>query len=133
MIITAKAQGYSKALVETRGHAILCDQPTNNGGEDEGMTPTELLVGALAACGLYYAAQYLKARNLPADALEVSVEAEKAAAPARLGSFRIVLKTAALEERHHEPILRAVKSCVVHNTLTHGPTIEVQLETAPAS
>jgi uncharacterized OsmC-like protein len=125
MEIRAIAQGYAQGRVETRGHTIICDQPEGNGGSDQGMTPTEMLGAALAGCGLYYAAQYLKTRGLSAEGLEVHLHAEKASAPARIGRFRLEIKTPPLEEQHREPLLRAVKACVVHNTLKHAPEIEV--------
>ncbi|MCL5746152.1 MAG: hypothetical protein M1541_19855 [Acidobacteria bacterium] len=54
--------------------------------------------------------------------------AEKAMQPARLGSFRIeVVAPAAEGERHREAILRAVKACLIHNTMLHTPAIEIVL------
>lgn len=114
---------------EARGHRVLCDQPQDNGGEDVGMTPPEFLLASLATCAAFYAAQYLKTRGLPGAGLEVKVTAEKAKAPARLGSFRIQVQVPGLEdERHREGVLRSVHACVVHNTLLNAPAIEVSVE-----
>ncbi len=52
--------------------------------------------------------------------------------PARLGSFRIGVTVPALEERHQAPLLRAIKTCLVHNTLLGQPSIEVVLRSHPA-
>jgi uncharacterized OsmC-like protein len=125
MEVKARAQGFARFVIETRGHEVVSDQPVSNGGEDSGMTPTELMAGALAGCGAYYAAQYLKTRGLSVEGLEVKVVAEKASAPARIGSFRLEIQTAPMDEKHYEPMLRSVKSCVVHNTLTHSPSVEI--------
>ena len=35
------------------------------------MTPPELFLASLGTCAAYYAAEYLNARDLPADGLEV--------------------------------------------------------------
>ena len=51
--------------VKARHHTIYTDQPEDNGGFDEGMTPPELLLGSVGACAGHYAIQYLKARHLP--------------------------------------------------------------------
>jgi hypothetical protein len=59
----------------------------------------------------------------------VRVNAEKAIQPVRIGSFRIEVTAPGLEPRHHEGILRAVKLCLVHNTLVHPPSIETVLKT----
>lgn len=109
---------------------MICDQPLDNGGSDEGMSPPELLLASLATCAAYYAAQYLKARGLPADDLNVRVSAEKAAQPVRLASFQIDLTAPILEDRHKGGLLRAVKTCLIHNTLLGSPDIEVSVNTA---
>src|SRR5262245_11710931 len=107
----------SKFEVAARGHRIICDQPLDNGGEDAGISPPEFCLASLGTCAGYYAAQYLKTRSLSCDGLTVKVEADKALKPARLASFRIEVSVPALEERHRDPLLRAVKSCLIHNTL----------------
>jgi putative redox protein len=117
----------SKFEVAARGHRLICDQPLDNGGSDEGMSPPEFLLASLATCAAYYAAQYLKARGLPAEDLGVRVTAEKALKPARLASFRIEVTGPVLEEHHQAGMLRAVKACLIHNTLLGQPSIEIAL------
>ena len=129
MEVTAEYLGDAKLEVQARGHRVVCDQPAENGGSDSGMTPPELLLASLATCAGYYAAQYLKARKLPAEDLKVRVSAEKAQQPARLGSFRIEVTAPRLDERHQAGILRAAKACLIHNTLLGQPTMEVVVET----
>jgi putative redox protein len=116
----------------SRGHKVVCDQPQSNGGNDSGMTPPEFMLVSLGACAGFYAAQYLKARSLPTEGLEVHVHAGKASQPARLGSFHIEVDSpVAGDERHREGLLRAVKTCLIHNTLIHPPVIEIAIG-APA-
>ncbi len=115
-----------------RGHRVLCDQPVSNSGEDAGMSPPEFLLVSLGTCAGFYALQYLRTRSLPLDGLKVRVIAEKAAQPARLGSFRIEVAVPELEPHHREGVLRAVKACLVHNTLMHPPAIETVLTSAAA-
>ncbi len=126
-----KYLGGGKFEVETRGHKIVCDQPEDNGGENQGMTPPELLLASLATCAGFYASQYLKARSLSTDGLAVRVTAEKAKQPARVGSFQIYVEApgAGGEPRHKEGLERAVKACLIHNTLLHPPAIELYIDT----
>src|SRR6266536_1866928 len=35
---------HFKFAIHSRSHSIICDQPADNGGEDSGMTPPELLL-----------------------------------------------------------------------------------------
>ncbi len=130
MEVSAHYLGNSKFEVAARGHRVICDLPLDNGGSDEGMSPPEFLLASLATCAAYYAAQYLKTRGLPAGDLEVRVNAEKATQPARLASFRIEVTAPGLDDRHQAGILRAVKACLIHNTLLGLPHIEIAVNQA---
>ena len=112
-----------------RGHSVICDQPPVNGGADEGMTPPEFLLAALGTCAGFYAVQYLKTRSLATDGLNVKVTAEKAVQPARIGRFQIEVIVPGLDPQHEAGVLRAVKVCLVHNTLLHTPAVDVALRT----
>lgn len=125
MQTTIRYLGDVRFEAEARGHKVICDQPAENHGTDQGMTPPEFLLASLGTCAGYYAAEYLRTRGLPAAGLEIRVEAAKAAQPARLGSFRIELTLPAMEQRHKEGVMRAVRACLVHNTLLHAPSIEI--------
>ena len=119
--------GEVKFEAIARGHRVICDQPAGNGGLDSGMTPPEYLLVSLGTCAGFYAAQYLKTRSLPADGLRIKVTAEKATQPARLGRFQIEVTAPDLDPQHHAGILRAVKACLIHNTLLHAPAIDIVL------
>ena len=114
----------------TRGHRIVCDQPVENSGTDAGMSPPELLLASLGTCAMYYAVEYLRVRSVPADGVSVRVTAEKALKPARLASFRIHVQAPALDARQVEGMERAVKHCLIHNTLLNAPAMEIVVETA---
>jgi len=109
---------------------VICDQPVDNGGSDAGMSPPEFLLASLATCAAYYAAQYLKTRKLPAQDLKVRVSAEKVLRPARLTSFHIEVAVPGLDDHPQAGTLRAVKSCLIHNTLLRGSSIEIAINAA---
>ena len=113
---------------EARGHRILCDQPLENRGTNLGMSPPELLLASLGSCAAYYAAEYLNTRGLSTEGLRVQVSAEKATQPARLGAFHIEVTVPELEERHEAGIHRAVKACLIHNTLMQAPHIDIAIQ-----
>jgi uncharacterized OsmC-like protein len=119
---------HVRFAVQACSHSIVCDQPAENGGEDSGMTPPELLLASLGSCAAFYAVQYLKARNLGDEGVEVSVTAEKLKQPARLGNFRIhVSCPAILTAEQTEGLMRSVHSCLIHNTLLSHPEVKIEL------
>jgi uncharacterized OsmC-like protein len=128
MEVTIKHLDRVKFAIHSRSHTILCDQPADNGGEDSGMTPPELLLASLGSCAAFYAVQYLKTRRLAESGVEVSVTAEKLKQPARLGNFRVhVSCPVALTEEQTEGLMRSVHHCLVHNTLLTPPEIQIEL------
>ncbi len=128
MELTVNYLGNFQFEAETRGHKVLCDQPIEDHGDDEGMTPTELMLVSLAACSGHYAVYYLKTRNLPKEGLRVKVEAEKAASPARIGKFKITVEAPALTDPHHiEGVRRSVAKCLVKNTMMMPPEFDVAI------
>lgn len=116
--------------ITARRHAIVSDQPAENGGFDEGMTPPELLLASLGSCAGFYAAQYLRKRKLATEGTLVRVTAEKATNPARLDDFRIALEIPAeVTENDIEGIEQSVRHCLIHNTLLHPPKMSIEIKT----
>ncbi len=116
--------------IKARQHVIECDQPAENGGFDEGMTPPELMLASLGSCAAFYAAAYLRKHQLAEGGTKVRVTAQKRKddGPVRLDDFRITIDVpAGLEQKHVEGVQRAVHQCLIHNTLLHPPTIAIEI------
>jgi putative redox protein len=120
--------------VQARNHSVICDQPQENGGDDAGMTPPELLLASLGACAEFYAVQYLRTRKLDDSGVEVTVSAEKLLQPARLGNFRIqVTCPCELTAEQMEGLQRSVHHCLIHNTLLSAPKVEIDFAVGVAA
>lgn len=129
MEIQVEHLGAVQFEIKARQHTIVSDQPTDNGGFDEGMTPPELLLASLGSCAAFYAAQYLKKHNLATEGTIVRVTADKAKGPARLDNFRIALEVpCALDQKDLEGIEQSVQHCLIHNTLLHTPSIAIEVK-----
>jgi uncharacterized OsmC-like protein len=93
------------------------------------MSPPEFLLVSLGTCAGYYATQYLKTRGLDPGRVTVRVSAQKALQPARLNSFIVEVDAPDVATKYHEGLLRSVKACLIHNTLSHGAAVDVHLNT----
>lgn len=123
--------GDAQFEAEARGHRIVSDQPLDNGGADEGMTPPEFLLASLGTCAGFYAVQYLKARNLATEGVKVKVRCDKVAGPARLDNFVIAIETPGeLTEKDAEGVRRAAGKCLVKNTMLMPPSMTVAVASA---
>jgi len=132
MEITVEHLGSMQFEIKARGHSVVSDQPAENGGFDEGMTPPELLLASLGSCAGFYAAQYLRKQKLASEGTRVRVTCEKAKGPvARLTNFIVEVDTPVeLSEEHRKGVKEAVEHCLVHNTLLHSPKIELKVRGA---
>lgn len=126
MEVLVEHLGAFQFETRARGHAVICDQPEENGGFDEGMTPPELLLASLGSCAAYYASSYLRKQGLSREGVRVRVTAEKAANPPRLDNFRIEVDSPpALNAGQRQGLAEAVRHCLIHNTLLGAPQIEL--------
>lgn len=129
MEVSVEHLGGVQFEIKARQHRIACDQPAENGGFDEGMTPPELLLASLGACAGFYAAQYLKKHQLATDGTLVRVSAEKAANPPRMNNFRIQVEVPSeLGDKHRQGIDDAVRHCLIHNTLLNPPKMTLEIK-----
>lgn len=126
MQVSVKQVDRFRFEIAARSHTVVCDQPAENGGDDAGMTPPELLLASLGSCAEFYAVQYLRTRKLDDRGVEVTVTAEKLLQPARLGNFKVhVACQAELSAEQVEGLRRSVHHCLIHNTLLSAPRIEI--------
>ena len=131
MELTVNYLGDVQFEAEARGHKIVCDQPLDNGGADEGMTPPEFLLASLGTCAGFYAVQYLKVRNLATEGVKVKVTCDKVLGPARLDNFVVTIETVgALSEKDVEGVRRAAEKCLVKNTMLIPPSMSVVISAA---
>ncbi len=134
MEITVNHLGDVQFEIKARQHTVISDQPSDNGGYDEGMTPPELMLASLGSCAGFYAAAYLKKHNLATVGTKVRVTCDKVKPPARLDNFRIELELPVeLDEKHRAGVIDSVHRCLIHNTLLQPPKIEIEIQsTVPA-
>jgi putative redox protein len=124
MEILVEHLGGVQFEIKARQHQIVTDQPTENGGFDEGMTPLELLLASLGSCAGFYAAQYLRKNKLATEGTIVRVTAKKVKDPVRMDDFRIEVEVPAeLTDKDLQGVRESIDHCLIHNTLLHPPTI----------
>lgn len=137
MEVVIEHLGAVQFEIKARQHTIVSDQPPENFGHDEGMTPPELFLASLGSCAAFYAAAYLRKHKLAEAGTKVRVTAEKRKDPARLDDFHISIDVPpGLDPKHIEGVERAVHQCLIHNTLLQPPTIAIEIHSlaiAPAS
>lgn len=121
-------------LVTAPGHGFVADEPAEDGGNDLGPSPYELLAAALGACTAMTLQIYARRKAYPLQELAVEVEHERVHAKdsedhdAPPGALLDVLKRkivlrGPLDEAQRDDLLRVAARCPVHRTLKNNPEI----------
>jgi len=135
MEVTVEHLGSVQFEIRARGHILASDQPIEDGGFDEGMTPPEFLLASLGSCAGFYAAQYMRKHKLAREGTRVRVTCEKVKDPvARLTNFVVEVDSPVeLTDKDRAGVQEAVEHCLVHNTLLQAPKITLKIEAPVAS
>ncbi|MBI3811455.1 MAG: OsmC family protein [Nitrospirae bacterium] len=116
--------------VKVRGHRILTDQPLEEGGTDEGMTPVEMLVASLGSCIGYFAVRFYQRHEFKTAGLRVAMEWGYAEQPHRIGSLTAhVHLPVKLDSTMRDRLQKVLDGCTIHNSIRIAPKIEVRLST----
>jgi len=103
--------------VTIREHELTADEPKDQGGEDEGPSPQELLAASLASCTAITMEMYAQRKGWEVGEMTVDVKYE----PAQRGSptrFELVVQMPKeLPEEQRERLMQIAAKCPVHRTL----------------
>jgi putative redox protein len=114
--------------VKVRSHTLTADEPRDEGGDDTGPSPQELLAAALASCTAITMEMYAKRKGWDVAGLTVDCEY----APAERGhptQFKLVMKMPAhLSEEQVEKLSVIAAKCPVHRTLEGEVAFDERVE-----
>jgi uncharacterized OsmC-like protein len=92
------------------------------------LTPPEAFVGAVGACVGVYLVDYCERAELPTEGLAMTASSETVDDPKRIGRIRIEVKLPpGIPEGRLRALHKVADSCLIHQTLVHGPEVEVSL------
>ncbi|HWD75739.1 MAG TPA: OsmC family protein [Solirubrobacteraceae bacterium] len=114
--------------IDVRNHQLTADEPADQGGEDEGPMPQELLAASLASCTAVTMEMYAKRKGWEIGPIEVECEYT----PAERGCpthFNLVLRLpAGLPAEQVEKLQVIAAKCPVHRTLDGEAVFQERLE-----
>ena len=111
-----------------RDHTLVADEPKEEGGEDAGPSPQELLAGSLASCTAITMEMYADRKGWEIGDVSVDVTYE----PAQRGSptrFNMVVNLPKeLPEEQRERLMQIGAKCPVHRVLEGEVMFEESVE-----
>ena len=129
MRATARREnGTLRHDVEIREHMVTADEPEENGGDDTGPSPQELLAASLASCTAITIEMYAKRKGWQIGDVKVDVNYEPAqrGSPTKFGM--VVALPKELPEDQRERLMQIAAKCPVHRTLEGEVMFEESVE-----
>jgi len=112
-------------LIDSNGQKLIIDAKGQ-----EGISPIDTLLAALASCVGVYIRKYSEGAKLNLENFTVRAEGELSNEPPRALreiSVFIDLKDVKLDNRRQQALLDFINNCPIHNTLVGFPAIKVNL------
>ncbi len=112
--------------LHARHHEVLADEPTSLGGNDQGLTPYELILAGLGACTSITLKMYAQRKGWILEDVDVKLEMTVKRDEAPLITRRIKVK-GDLSPKQCDRLLAIANSCPVHKLLSNPIRIESAL------
>jgi putative redox protein len=123
-----REDGTLQHAVEMRSHTLVADEPKDEGGDDAGPSPQELLAASLASCTAITMEMYANRKGWEVGDVAVHVEYE----PAQRGSptrFRMRVDfPKEVPEEQRERLMQIGAKCPVHRVLEGEVMFEETVE-----
>lgn len=128
MRATARQLEKFRHDVRVRSHTLTADEPKDQGGDDDGPSPQELLAASLASCTAITIEMYAKRKGWNVDGLAVEVDYQ----PAERGCvtrFELIMKMPAhLSDEQVRKLQVIAAKCPVHRTLEGEVAFDERVE-----
>ncbi|MBK6628272.1 MAG: OsmC family protein [Flavobacteriales bacterium] len=111
-----------------RGHALVADEPVEDGGRDEGPRPHELLCASLASCTLITVRMYADRKGWPLQSLSVEVRMDRTSANGAVATRldMAVRLDGELDADQRARLMQIAARCPVHRTLLNPIHISIR-------
>ncbi|HXB14095.1 MAG TPA: OsmC family protein [Bacteroidia bacterium] len=109
-----------------RQHKVIIDEPTSNGGQDKGPSPTEMLCASLASCTIATIKMYLNHKQLKAEGITVEVD-KSINAEGKVVFTRKINVKGTFDADQKSRLLAVANKCPIHKMLETGNIIESSL------
>lgn len=118
---------YITKIHSSNGNDIIADEPLEDGGQNKGFAPGELLASALGSCSCITMRMYADRKEWPLESVTVTVTYERDMV-ARTSHFKKEVTIAGpLNKEQVSRLLQIGDRCPVHFTLSNPITIETVL------
>lgn len=127
-LIRVEQAGSQEFRISVRTHQISADNVIDEGGDDRGPRPTELLVGSLGACIGMAIARYCQTIDQDTDSISIYLTYDLKDRPRRIANIVADIELPAdFPESRKSALKGIITSCPIHNTLLLPPEIDIEI------
>ncbi len=128
-MVTALVKDNYQAILEAGKHRYIADEQVATGGDDTGMSPTQLLLCSLASCTSITVKMYANRKAWPLDAVHVSVKINNSGGiNGEDEIIRDIALSGNLDTLQKERLLYIANHCPVHKILSRQNLITTNLK-----
>ncbi len=120
------SENYATTIT-TSGNTIISDEPLKSGGQDKGFSPMELLASALGSCTCITLKMYANHKKYALTNVEVVVDFNRDSEANFSDVTRKIKLSGDLSDEQRQRLLTIANRCPIHQTLTHGISIDTKL------
>ena len=122
--VTVEMNDKKQAVVTARDQQIIADTIPQYGGTGEGLTPPEMLIGALGACQLIVTKLYAKKFDVDIQHIAIELEGTPGKPDGTVEfipeiKFNTVIESNSPEEKVREYLEFVEKNCLVASTIAN--------------
>lgn len=121
--------GGKKVEVTYGNHKLLTDQPLDNGGDDEAMSPFDVFLASIIACSGIVALGFIKKRNLSTEDLKIRMIPEYDEDEYMVKKLKIEIDVPNdFPEKYLGALTKALETCTVKKHLVKPPEFEIVIK-----
>ena len=112
--------------IKARGLEVIVDDTVEAGGPGDGFRPSELLMGALAACTAGTMLTFARNQDIDVSGISITVDDETAMHPERIARLLMDMSFASdADDRQKASLERVAAACKITKTLERPAEIEL--------
>ena len=125
-LISIERKRGKEYSIQLRGHELTCDMSEDEGGNDAGPSPVELVGCSLGACIAVMVQTYCDRQGYTNGQVGVNLALELADEPKRVAGFVVDVELPAdVPDNRMAAVRRIAEHCPVHATLTNSPRVDM--------
>lgn len=114
-------------IISSAQHTIFSDEPINDGGEDKGMSPEEILAASLGACTCITLRMYADRKGWRLRQIETTVAIDRNKDAKRTTMSRKIKLDGELEQEQINRLMLIANKCPIHEILINPIEVDTEL------